>query len=185
MNTLRFVAVLMLLAALVAPAFGQSAPEGFRDLKWGATQEQVLLAFPNADCKTERDPNADWRCTLRSETVDDVSVMIILGGYTTGKVVGMSIFSLSFKSDKVDRITDAFEARYGKPGRVLEKEFVTREGGRVPNTEWLWDFPDVTITILKHAGRLGNGIAIVSLRSKAEEFRERTEQRKRGAGKGL
>lgn len=73
--------------------------------------------------------------------------MVILRGYTTGKVVGMSGFSLSFKSDEVRRIVDAFESRYGKPSRVEEKDFLTKAGARFPNTEWRWEFPDSTITI--------------------------------------
>ncbi len=97
----------------------------------------------------------------------------------------MSGFSLSFKSDEVRRIVDAFESRYGKPSRVEEKEFLSKTGARFPNQEWLWEFPDSTITILQHAGRLGSAIAIVSLRSATAELLQRTEQRKRGAGKGL
>ncbi len=111
--------------------------------------------------------------------------MVLLRGYTTGKVVGLSGFSLSFKSDEVRRIVDAFEPRYGKPSSVEEKDVLTKWEARFPNTEWLWDFPDSTITIRQHSGRLGNAIAIVSLHSAAAELRERTEQRKRGAGKGL
>jgi len=175
----------LMMWATAFPAFGQSAPEGFRDLKWGATREQVSLAFPSAKCETKRSESVDWRCTARDEKVNDVSVMIIIGGYTTGKVVGMSGFTLSFKSNDVDRIVDTFEARYGKPSRVQEKDFLTKEGARVPNTEWLWVFPAATITILKHAGQLGGAFAIVTLTSALDEFRERTEQRKRGAGKGL
>ncbi len=40
------------MCAIAFPAFGQSAPEGYRDLKWGATREQVSLAFPSAWCQT-------------------------------------------------------------------------------------------------------------------------------------
>jgi len=83
----------LMMWATAFPAFGQSAPEGFRDLKWGATREQVSLAFPSANCETKRSESVDWTCTARDEKVNDVSVMIIIGGYTTGKVVGMSGFT--------------------------------------------------------------------------------------------
>ncbi len=44
----------LVIMATSFPIFGQSAPEGFRDLKWGATHEQVLLAFPSASCDSRQ-----------------------------------------------------------------------------------------------------------------------------------
>jgi hypothetical protein len=184
MQTARLIALSFLLAAIAAPVFGQSAPEGFRDLKWGATREQVLLAFPSAHCVSVRGLVSDWSCSVPRERVDDVSVMIVGGGYTTGQIVGMSHFSLSFNSDDVGRIADAFKARYGKPSRVQEMDLVTKEGGRVPSKEWLWEFPDSMITLRQHIFQLGSAGANVTLRSAMEELRERTAQRKRGLGKG-
>jgi len=41
----------------------------------------------------------------------------------------MSKLTLSFSSDDVRRIVDAFASRYGQPSRVEENEIVTK-GGR-------------------------------------------------------
>ncbi len=113
-----------------------------------------------------------------------MSVTLILWGYTTGKAVGLSGYILGFPSEEVRRIVDAFESRYGPPSRIQQEEFVSKEGARFPNPKWQWDFPNSTITIGQHAKRLGTGMALVSLRGAVAEFRERTEQRERGAGKG-
>jgi hypothetical protein len=186
MQMLRSFAALVVVLPLVSPAFGQSAPEGFRDLKWGTTQEQVSQALPHARCDTKPRELFDWACNVSGETVNDVPVRLIsIHGYTSGKVIGMSGFTLFFASDGIRQVVDAFESRYGKPSRVEEKEFVTRGGARLPNVHWFWDFPDSTIRIMQNSGKVGDALAIVSLRSASEEFRARTDARKSGAGKGL
>lgn len=83
MKTSRFVAALMLSAALAAPAFEQSAPEGFRHVKWGATQDEVWDAFPHANCQSESAESSDWSCTVLGEDVNGVRVDVILSGYNT------------------------------------------------------------------------------------------------------
>jgi len=70
-------------------------------LKWGATPQQVALAFPGANCESKQTRSFDWRCTVRNEHVNKVPVVITITGHTTGKVVGMSAYSLAFKSDAV------------------------------------------------------------------------------------
>ena len=185
MQTLRVFAALVIVPTLTSLSFGQPAPEGFRDLKWGATPEEVRLAFPSASCDTKQSELSDWMCELHGEQINDVSVFILLKGYTSGKVVGMSGISLSFRSNEVDRIAEAFEDRYGKPSRVEEKEFRTRAGERFPNMEWQWEFPDSKITIMQHGATLGSAHALVSLRAATDEFKKRIQQRKSGAGKGL
>jgi hypothetical protein len=176
----------LVLTAAACPAFGQSVPEGFRDLKWGATQEQVVQTFPHARCDTNPRELFDWACNISGEKVNDVPIRFLsLHGYTSEKVVGLSGFTLLFNSDGIRQIVDAFESRYGKPSRVEEKEFVTRGGARLPNLHWFWDFPDSTVRIIQNSGKVGDALAIVSLRSASEEFRVRTDARKRGAGKGL
>ncbi len=178
------VGLMMCVTAL--PAFGQSAPEGFRELKWGATQEQVSREFPYAVCKAQQRELSDWDCTVYGgETINGVPVLLILGGYTTGRAVGFSRFMFSFPSAEVRRIVDAFESRYGRPTRVEEEEFVTRGGARVPNAIWQWDFPNAIITVRQYGSRLDRAMAVVALHAANAESQERTAQRKRGAGKGL
>lgn len=150
MKASRRVARLMLLAALTAPAFGQSAPEGFRHVKWGATQDEVWEAFPHANCQSESTESSDWSCTVLGEDVNGVRVDVILRGYTTGRVVGMSAFSLHFQSEDVRRLVGAFESRYGRWTRVEEKEVLSKEGGRLPNAQWVWEFRHVTVRISQH-----------------------------------
>jgi hypothetical protein len=185
MHMLQGFAAGLITLLLISPAFGQAPPDGFRDLKWGATQEQVVLAFPRANCAARQSESCDWMCVLEDEKVNDVSVWLIVAGYTTGEVVGMSKVALSFSSYDVRRIVDAFESRYGQPSRVEDEEIVTEGGERFPNTAWRWSFQDSAISILQHSSRLGDAIASVALRSSLAEFQERTEQRKGGAGKGL
>lgn len=55
MKLARSILLSLVIMATSFPVFGQSAPEGLRDLKWGATHEQVLLAFPSASCETSRE----------------------------------------------------------------------------------------------------------------------------------
>ena len=68
------------------PGLRPNNGRGFRDLKWGATHGQVSLAFPSASCDTRQSEISDWTCVRRGEKVNDVSVMMILKGYPTGKV---------------------------------------------------------------------------------------------------
>ena len=185
MHMLQGFAAGLITLLLISPACAQAPPDGFRDLKWGVTQEQVVRAFPRASCDARRTESYDWMCVLEDETVNDVSVWLIVAGYTTGKVVGLSKVTLSFLSYDVGRIVAAFEARYGPPSRVEDKEIVTEGGERFPNTAWRWSFPDAAISILQHSSRLGDAIASVALYASLAEFEERTAQRKRGAGNGL
>lgn len=185
MPMLRAFAALMSALILASPAVGQAPPDGFRGLQWGATQEQVVRAFPRATCAARQSESCDWLCVLEDEKVDDVAVWMILAGYTTGKVVGLSKVTLSFASYDARRIVAAFEARYGQPSRVEEQEIVTKGGERLPNTAWRWSFQDSLISVLQHSSRLGDAIASVALHASLAEFEERTEQRQRGAGNGL
>ena len=185
MHMLRAFITAMFMLTLVSPAVGQAPPDGFRGLQWGATHEQVVRAFPRANCAARQSESCDWLCVLEDETVNDVSVWLIVAGYTTGKVVGLSKVTLSFASYDVGRIVAAFEARYGPPSRVEDKEIVTEGGERFPNTAWRWSFPDAAISVLQHSSRLGDAIASVALHASLAEFEERTAQRQRGAGNGL
>lgn len=100
-------------------------------------------------------------------------------------MVGLSAFSLYFQSEEVRRLVEAFEARYGRWTRVEEKEVVTREGGRLPNAQWVWEFRHVTVRISQLGRELGNAQASVNVRVADDEYRARIEARKRGGGKGL
>jgi hypothetical protein len=186
MKLARSILTSLVIVTTSFPVFGQSAPEGFRDLKWGATQEQVSLAFPAALChKTTGEVIGDWTCALRYEAINDADVRVYLYGYDTGDTVGMSSFTLSFKSNDVQRIVDAFESRYGRAHQVEQKEFLTQGGGRFPNAVWQWRFPEVSITISQHSWKLGDALARVGLVAALKELQVRSEERKRKAGKGL
>ena len=66
----------------------------------------------------------------------------------------MSKLTLSFSSDDVRRIVDAFESRYGQPSRVEENEIVTKRGGRFTNTAWHWNFQESANSIIQRSSRL-------------------------------
>ena len=80
MQMLQGFAPVMIALLLALPAFAQSAPEGFRDLRWGATEEQVSPAFPSTSCDARQSGAYDWMCVLDDEKVNDVSVRIIWTG---------------------------------------------------------------------------------------------------------
>jgi hypothetical protein len=186
MRTLRRIAMPILWAMIVTPAFGQSAPEGFRDLKWGAPQADVSRALPAARCNPQSNNEfADWYCLLAGELVNGVSVTIMIGGYDTGRVVGMKDVTVFFDSDEVPRILEAFESRYGRWTRAEDEAFVTSGGGRYPNAQWIWEFPNARLKVVQHGERLGRGQATMTLRAAMDEAMARQAARKRGAGKGL
>lgn len=176
---------LVLLFLFPPSAISQSAPDGFRDLKWGDTREQAQSLFRSAQCRDESSPLSDWRCILQGERINDVTVMVIISGYTSGKAPGFRGFNLSFKSDQIRQIVEAFEARYGEASTVETQDFMTKGGGKFPNTEWRWEFTESTARIIQHSGRLGSAMASVSSRASLAEFAERRSDEKREAGKGL
>jgi hypothetical protein len=176
---------LALLFIFPASAISQSAPDGFRDLKWGDTREKAQSLFRSAQCRDESSPLADWRCVLQGERVNDVTVMVILLGYAAGTAPGFQGFSLAFKSDQVRPIVEAFEARYGKANTIETKDFLTKGGGKFQSTEWRWEFPEAMARIHEQSGRLGNAMATVSSRASQSEFSTRRSSEKREAGKGL
>ena len=184
MQTLGVVAVLMALPALAAPAFGQSAPTGYHDLKWGATQEEVLRAFPNTECLKERTELSDWTCTLFDEQVNEVSVTVTLYGYNTGRVLGMTGFTLSFDSDDARLLAETFASRYGRWNRRVETEFLTKSEKPFPSVKWAWHLPDVEIRMEQDKGTLGNGQATVMWHPGLEELLAREREWKPEAGKG-
>jgi hypothetical protein len=155
-------------------------------VKWGATQADVARALPAARCAPQaNNAYSDWYCFLDGETVNGVIVTIKIGGYDTGRVVGMKDFSLLFNSEEVPRIVDAIEARYGRWTRTEEVAFLTAGGGRYPNAQWVWEFSNSKLTVVQHGERLGRGEATVTLRAATEEAMARHAVRTRGSGKGL
>ena len=172
----QLVAALMLVPALTALAFGQSPPTGYRDLTWGASPQAVVRSFPAATCFNERTDLADWRCILLDETVNAVSVDVVLYGYYAGTAPGLAGYAVSFDATDVTRIVEAFVTRYGPWSRRVESEVVTKSERRFPSVQWAWDFPNAEIRIGQDRERLGNGQALVMSRAGLAELMVRDQE---------
>ncbi len=170
MRPAQLVAALVLLSALAVPAFGQSSPTGYRDVTWGATPQSIVRSFPAATCYNERTEMSDWRCILLDETVNAVSVDVVLYGYYTGTAPGLAGFALSFDATEAVRIVEAFVSRHGPWSRKAETEVVTKSDRRFPSVQWAWEFPDAEIRIGQDRERLGNGQALVMSRAGLAEM---------------
>ncbi len=184
---IKLTAALLLYLVIVATpfqAFGQSAPEGFRDLKWGASQAEVKQAFRSARCEPSSDERADWRCSLPAESVNDVVVDVELEGYDIGSILGFTGFSLSFRPDDLPRILKAFESLYGPWTRVQKGEVVDKGRKRYPSATWYWTFPKVSIGVLQQAKTLTRSLAMIRLNAGNEEYFARQMLRIGGARKG-
>lgn len=187
----------MIYASILAVVFmptsilnaGQSQPPaGLRDLTWGMRADKIMELYPGRGCKaTPKDEFGDWVCIATVE-INGIWPEVFLWGWSgePGGHDGLHAFELSFKSESLQSILDAFEARYGKPNKVEKTELQTQGGGKFPNLHFLWTFTNGSeISIWQHAGKLGEATASVKTKISVTESKRRSDARKRKAGEGL
>jgi hypothetical protein len=155
-----------------AAAFTAEEPNGFRNVRFGATEEQIRMAFPGVECYTHR-RGFERLCRLNTD-IGDIPATVI---FTLAPENGVGRFRqavISFNSHDYEVLRDAFIAKFGQPtGRVL-----------AANEQCRWWLSRSTASIQKYTSQLNVGVAALTARedfgSPAKRQDERREKAKRG-----
>jgi hypothetical protein len=154
-------------------ALAAEEPSGFRNVRFGATEEQIRMALPGVECYTHR-RGSERLCRLNTE-IGDIPAIVI---FTLTPESGVARFRqaiISFNSHDYDVLRDAFIAKFGQPtGRIL-----------AANEQCRWWLSRSTASIQRYTSQLNVGVAALATR---EDFRspvkrqgdERRERAKRG-----
>jgi len=156
-------------------AFAAEEPSGFRNVRFGATEEQIKLALPGVECQTKR---AQRSCHLNTNIGDVPATVIFALAPKNGRFRQAVIV---FKSQDYEVLRDAFIAKFGQPtGRVI-----------AANEQCRWSLPGSNVSIQKHSSPYNAGIAALSTREYVDagpnqkEDSKRQEERRERAKRGL
>jgi hypothetical protein len=142
-------------------------PSGFRNVRFGDTEEQIKLALPGVECHTRR---AQRSCYLNTN-IGDVPATVV---FALAPANGISRFRqavIVFRSQDYEVLRDAFIAKFGQPtGRVI-----------APNEQCRWSLPGSIVSIQQHSAPYNAGIAALSTREYVESIPNRQEDSKRQA----
>jgi len=147
-------------------------PSGFRNVRFGATEEQIRMAFPGVECHTHR-RGPERFCRLTTE-IGDVPATVTLTLTSEGGVGRFRQAVISFNSHDYDILRDAFIAKFGQPtGRVL-----------AANEQCRWWLPRSTAHIQRYTSQLNVGVAALATRetfaAPGKQDNERREKARRG-----
>jgi hypothetical protein len=148
-------------------ALAAEEPSGFRNVRFGATEEQIRMAFPGVECYT-------YRRGLNTD-IGDISAIVI---FTLTPESGVARFRqavISFNSHDYDVLRDAFIAKFGQPtGRIL-----------AANEQCRWWLSRSTASIQKYTPQLNVGVAALATRENFGSPAKRQEERREKAKRGL
>lgn len=165
----------MLIALAIGAATAASAaeePSGFRNVRFGATEEQIKRAFPTVECRTYR--TSERSCLLRTE-IGDIPATVVFSLTPDNGVGRFKEAVISFKSQDYDVLRDAFIAKFGQPtGRVI-----------AANEQCRWWLPRTIVHIQKYSPQLNGGIAALSTRETFDSSGKWQAERREKARRGL
>jgi len=169
--------ILAITICLGVAAVGVAAeePSGFRNVRFGATEEQIKLALPGIECRTKR---AERSCHLHTNIGDVPATVIFALAPQNGRFRQAVIV---FRSQDYEVLRDAFIAKFGQPtGRVI-----------AANEQCRWALARSSVSIQKHSSPYNAGIAALTTRDyvdaapNRQEDSKRQEERRERAKRGL
>jgi hypothetical protein len=107
--TLLIAAMLSVCAYAAAPAWKE--PDGFRELRWGSSVNDMIRAFPKASRAIEMEIGSRERVYKVNTTIGAAPVLLYLK-FLDGKFTAVTI---SFERKDAEQIKKAFVERYGAP----------------------------------------------------------------------
>jgi hypothetical protein len=155
--------------------FAAEEPSGFRNVRFGATEEQIKLALPGVECHTKR---AERSCHLNTN-IGDVPATVIFALTPKNRQFRQAV--IVFKSQDYEVLRDAFISKFGQPtGRVI-----------AANEQCRWSLSRSIVSIQRHSSLYNAGIAALTTREygdavpNRQEDIKRQEERRERAKRGL
>ena len=171
----RTVVVIAICLGMATAVFAAEEPSGFRNVRFGATEEQIKLALPGVECHTKR---AERSCHLNTSIGDVPATVIFALAPKNGRFRQAVIV---FKSQDYEVLRDAFIAKFGQPtGRVI-----------ATNEQCRWSLSRSMASIQKHSSFYNAGIAALATLDyvdsvpNRQEDSKRQEERRERAKRGL
>lgn len=107
---LRLTFTLVILVLLVNLQAWADEPTAFREIPFGATQDDIRAKYPAIQCRPSRD---DLHCFMDGLTIGDAPVQVAFT--LIGEPRQLASVLINFPSKDYDLIKAAFVAKYGEP----------------------------------------------------------------------
>lgn len=181
---MRALRVALLVASLVATrAIAAEAPRGFRDIPWGASEEQARQNHALRACHWGED--GERVCELLNIDIGDrpVTALVVFFG-----PLGRQVFSavhLSFRLQYYQEIRQGLIDRFGEPTTRRVATLQTSAGGTVERESLSWDFSTSSIVLSQDGGELQRSAATIATREYGDFLAKRAAERREKARRGF
>ena len=175
MITRRLIVALVATIGVVAPAttgFGWNEPDGFRGLKWGASQQELQRQMPKARCYGPI-------CNNPLELTQVGPVHVVPTFYFSDG--GLARVILEFSPSAYDALRSIFVERYGAPTSEQREPVKTGAGAEFVNEIAIWDGGIAAVRLEKYSGKITDGRATIrTAKDRDEEVAKFREQMRKG-----
>jgi len=152
-------------------------PTGFRGVPWGTliddaerTLEATVTDRPSGVSAIKAYDSA-VTMTVMAGPIGDVYVSELWKfGEGSAKVLGppadpkgLESVIWTFASDSFDTLSEILVARFGPATETRSDEVENRMGAKFTNSVWVWRGPNVTLSFIRYAGNVAEGIAVFEL----------------------